>query len=126
MKSLVYWFVRLGSELRQVVGVILAALLLSSCNHLEKGKVVKKIYEPSNTYPIFIPMRIGRVTTLIPMIMHDDEDFILEISGIHNSDTLNERVYVTKNCYNNLSVGDSWVKTQDCSFTDDNNTKTEK
>ena len=103
--------------------LIILSLFLISCNHLERGTVLKKEYEPEHSYTVLIPIRIGRVTTFIPHRVIDNEDFVLTIEGEYKGELIHEHVYVTEQCYNSLKNGDTWNKTKDCSFQDENNLK---
>lgn len=105
---------------------ILAIILLASCNHLEKGTVLKKHYEPEHSYVSFIPIMTGKTTILVPYIVTDNEDYVLTIEGFYNKEVVHETVYVSKQCYESLNSGDLWVKDQYCSFTDNNNSKVEQ
>lgn len=102
---------------------IMVAMVMLSCNHLEKGTVLKKEYEPKRSYVSFIPMIIGKVTTLIPYVITDNEDFVLTVEGEYNGEIVHENVYVTKKCYEQMQAGSLWTKDETCSFTDSNNSK---
>lgn len=103
--------------------MIIGIITLISCNHLEKGTVLKKDYEPEHSYTMIQPMRVGKVTMMIPHRVTDYEDFVLTIEGEYKGEIIHEHVYVSKQCYNSLKPGDTWNKTDDCTFSDENNVK---
>lgn len=109
---------------------ILLASVLFSCNHLEEGEVVGKHYEPYNEYIMMMPITIstGKTTStmMIPYFIQDNEDFVLHVKGEYKGKERIEEVYVSKACYTQMQNGDRWYKTEDCSFSDNNNIETEQ
>lgn len=73
-----------------------------------------------------MPIRIGKVTMFVPYTVYDNPDYVITIEGQYDNKTIHEHVYVTENCYNSLSPGTTWYKTEDCSYSDTNNTKERK
>ena len=90
--------------------ILILAVALIGCTHLEKGHVVDKIYEPDRTYMIMMPMvrSNGKTTytTYYPMLMHDNEDFILTIEDSVDGEIVHENVYVTEDYFNKYNLGD--------------------
>ena len=115
---------RLNNKLRYSLYAVLACVLLVSCNHLEDGTVISKRYEESNRNLMLMPMRIGKVTIMQQYWIYDDEDWVITIEGEKDGKMIHEDVYVTRKCYEALNYGDTWVKADDCSFSDENNSKT--
>jgi hypothetical protein len=107
--------------MKTIILLIIISLLMA-CNHLKQGKIVNKHYEPTRTYTMLMPTVIGKTTILIPYIMHDDEDWVLTVEGVYDGEMRTENVYVSPQCYRQ-NIVEYWTKDQDCSYTDDNNTK---
>lgn len=109
--------------------VIFLIILLTNCGEpLKRGTVVEKCYEPERTYFIYLPMTMisGKTSYifLMPMIMHDSEDYVITIEGRNaNNETQTETYYVTKEQYECISTGDTFVAGEDCSTADNNNSK---
>lgn len=112
-------------ELKQIL-FSLIILLIYSCNHLEEGTVLRKEYEHKRIYTQFITVTTGKICSIVPYIIIDNEDFILIIEGRYNGEIIQEQVYVTEKCYNSIKIGEKWVNTEDCSFDDLNNSKSKK
>ncbi len=112
---------------RYVFYALLGCILLMGCNHLEEGTVVNKHYEPMEQNLVFIPLVMSNgkttTTTLIPYFVTDNEDYVLHIKGVYKGEEVIEKVYTSKECYESMQNGDGWVKTQYCSFSDNNNSK---
>jgi hypothetical protein len=54
--------------------------------------------------------------TYIPMMMHDDEDYVITVDGYTDEhEEKIERFYLTKEKYNCLSVGQYFNVDKDCS-----------
>jgi len=113
--------------MKKLISLLIICISLTSCNHLEKGEVIGRHYEPTTQDMLILPLVIstGKTTTtmMIPYYVTDYEDYVLHIKGVHKGKEIIERVYVTKECYNNLKDGAKWYKDDTCSFSDDNNTK---
>lgn len=106
-------------------------LHFSSCsNKLSEGDIIEKKYEPTRTYVSFIPLvtSYGKNihTTMIPYVVTDYEDYILVIKGKYEGKETIENIYINKEQYECLSVGEHFNITQDCSKSDDNNLKIRK
>lgn len=105
----------------QIIIVLLGIVCLASCNKLHDGTVIKMHIEPERTYTYLMPIyhRIGKVTTVtyIPIIRHDDEDYVITIDGFTEEDH-EERIedfYVSKAKYECIKVGDHFYIDKDCS-----------
>ena len=108
--------------------VLLAVVFLcGGCNKLKEGYVISKHYEPTTSYMMLMPMYIsdGKSTTLImiPYWITDYEDWVVTIEGKYNGEVRTEDVYVSQKQYECLQKGSHFKLGDDCSTTDDNNTK---
>lgn len=101
----------------------LIAVAFMACNHLEEGTVINMHYEPATKNLMLIPMKVGDITILQQFWVHDNEDWVLTIQGYDGTDLIHENVYVSKECYNQMAISDTWHITDECSFSDDNNHK---
>jgi hypothetical protein len=99
------------------------SFLFSSCNKLEKGIIIKKRYEKPERNLTLIPTKIGSVTIMQSYWIHDNEDFIITIEGNKDGKIIHQDVYITKQCYEELNAGDTWIKSKDCEYNDENNDK---
>lgn len=99
------------------------SILFASCNHLEKGVIIKKRYEKPERNLTLIPTKIGSVTIMQSYWIHDNEDWIITIEGNKNGKIIHKDVYITKQCYQELKAGDTWIKSADCEYSDENNDK---
>lgn len=110
--------------------LILLPLLFIGCNELEQGDVVAKRFEPQRQYMAFFPLIIsnGKSTSviMIPYMVTDYEDWVVTITGIADGDTLTEEVYVSREKYECLYVGDHMIVDSGCVKTDNNNVKVRK
>ena len=106
--------------------VLFLLFAIVACNHLEKGEVISKRHEPENTFVMIMPIRVGKTTMMIPYIIHDNEDWVITVKGKYEGDDETDEVYVFESCFNSLKNGDTWVKSQGCSYSDNNNEKTRK
>jgi hypothetical protein len=95
---------------------ILVLFILGSCNQVESGTVIDKRYEEASRDLILIPTRVGKTAIMQQYWIYDNEDWVIIIEG-------GKRVYVTRKYYEVLNKGDRWVKTDSCSFRDNNNSK---
>ena len=109
---------------RHLLYTLLACVFLVCCSHLEDGTVIGKRYEEANRNLVLIPTIVGKVTIMHQYWVYDNEDWVITIEGEKDGKMIHEDVYVTKECYEALNLGDTWIKTDDCSFSDDNNGKT--
>ena len=109
---------------RYLLHILLAFGFLASCNHLEDGTVIRKRHEKASMSLMFIPMKVGKATIMQQYWIYDNQDWVITIEGEKGDKMMQEDVYVTKQCYEALNCGDHWIKTDDCSFSDDNNSKT--
>ena|ERR1700748_2036887 len=96
------------------VYLLLFLILACSCNELKEGTITKKYTEPEHDYLYMLPIAhtisTGKTTsiyfTYIPVMMHDDEDFVIEITGKnHLGENLIEHFYTSKERYNKLDIG---------------------
>lgn len=106
-------------------------LLLTNCGEtLKRGTIVEKRYEPERDYFIYLPMTMisgkSSYIFMMPMMMHDNEDFVITIKGRNPDNEVQvETYYVSKKQYECMTVGDTFVAGEDCSINDNNNSKRE-
>lgn len=98
-------------------------LFITSCeqNNIEEGIIIGKRYEKLDTNLIYLPITIGRLTIVQRHYIYNNEDWIITIEGYEYGKTIRQDVYVTGEYYETLNYGDTWIKTDDCSFIDNNN-----
>mgnify|MGYP003635852840 CR=1 FL=1 len=113
---------RLKKLLSYIIYSVLA-VVMASCNHLEEGVVVSKRYEEATQHLMLIPVTVGKTTIIQQYWVYDSEDWVIKIKGVHEGEIEYESVYVTRECYEALEKGNLWIKTESCSYSDDNNTK---
>jgi hypothetical protein len=118
---------RLNNKLSYALYTLLGCVILTGCNQLEEGTVVDKHYEPMEQNLVLMPLVMSNgkttTTTMIPYFVTDNEDYVLHIKGIYRGEEVIEKVYTSKECYEQMQNGDKWTKTQYCSFSDNNNQK---
>lgn len=72
--------------------------------------VTGKRHEPARHYTTMVPVSTGRSTVLVPVVHHDDEDWVLIVSWVDLShDPPRERsgvLYVDQATYERVEVGD--------------------
>lgn len=107
--------------------LLCTVFLFSSCQKMKYGNVVEKWHEPDRTYVYMMPMvhSTGKTTftTFIPMIMHDNEDWCIKVTGIGvNGDTITRTYYVDSIAYDTLSVG-KFICVDGACDDDENNTE---
>jgi hypothetical protein len=106
---------------------LLVALTLISCNHLTEGDIVSKNIEAERSYTSILPLYIqsGKVRTMImvPYIIHDDEDYVVQITGDYKGEKRTETLYLTKEKYQCVVVGGHLTIDGNCSTSDNGNTK---
>lgn len=78
---------------------LMILLVLSGCHRLEEGLVIEKEYQPTRTYTIMQPMRIGKVTMLVPHRVTDYEDWVLTVEGAYGAEIIHEHIYVSNACF---------------------------
>ena len=90
-------------------GLLLVLVLMIGCAKppLMDTRVLDKTYEPANSTLIMMPMVVGKTTMFIPIMLHDDEDFVLNVMGYTESgDRKCRRIYVDRSRYESTNVGD--------------------
>tara|TARA_R110000772_G_C12925962_1_gene399088 strand:+ start:132 stop:491 length:360 start_codon:yes stop_codon:yes gene_type:complete len=113
---------KLKNKLSYAIYIVLT-VVMASCNHLEEGIVVSKRYEEPTQNLMLIPMTVGKTTIMQQYWVYDSEDWVITIEGVHEGEIEYESVYVTRECYEALEKGNLWIKTESCSYSDNNNTK---
>ncbi len=89
------------------ISIMLVILLftLAGCGYGEyKGNVIDKKYIPSKT--IMTPMHIGKTMYVMPI--YYSEKYEIKIEKEENSEIKNTWLTVSKEQYENISIGDCW------------------
>ena len=86
-------------------------LSLAGCSSAKEGRVYEKVYEPESTFIMImmIPIPAGKSTVMtpLPMIVHDDEDWILKVeSYTDRGQRVTSSFYVNEDVYAQYLVGD--------------------
>lgn len=97
--------------MKKIFIVILLGVIVSCTSPITEGHVVKKMYEPERTYTQMVPITrmSGKttVTTYIPQIVHDDEDFYVIFENKNEDGEVVQRtIAVQKSFYERVSTGD--------------------
>ncbi len=115
---------------KAVIILYVVALLFCGCNKLKEGKVLSKHYEPETQYMMLMPVCVSTgksmITVMIPYWITDNEDWVVEIEGVHDGERVVESVYVSQKQYWCLREGSHLTLGDDCSEEDENNTKEER
>lgn len=114
-------------KIEYLISIVMIIIIVFSCEpKLKQGRIVETRFEPRRTYVMLIPMRIGKITTLIPYTIIDNEDWVVTIEGEYEGEIIQEDFYVTEERYNCVQRGDIFIVSKDCSMEDNNNDKTKK
>lgn len=113
-----------------LISILILILFIGCQNSIKNGTIVKKWYEPDNTYILYVPFVVtdGKYTKtiLMPYLIYDKEDFCIKIRGVNYvGDTITKTFFINKSSYDTLNVGD-YIHVDDYCDADKNNTKTEK
>jgi hypothetical protein len=98
-------------------------------SEIKEGEVYAKAYEEERTWVMLMPMTISNgkttTTTFIPMLMHDDEDYIIKIRAFNEDKEKWEKrtFYVTKEVYKSTSEGDWFLFDKNYAETQDRHVK---
>ena len=107
-----------------IYGLALLLSALASCNRgPDSGLIVDKHYEPERTYFSLLPVYNGKSFSYIPVTNYDGEDFILVIQATKRDGIIYRNVYVSPECYYSSEIGETWQRSNDCTFRDENNTR---
>jgi len=91
-----------------LIVIMLACLLGCSKPPLHNTRVLDKQYEPARSTLIMMPMMVGKVMIMIPVMLYDDEDYVLNVMGYtETGERKCRRIYVSKEQYDVIYVGDS-------------------
>src|SRR5690242_10481196 len=91
--------------------LLILLILFTSCQKMKYGNIISKHYEPENEYIYFNTIMIsngnnGFTTMMVPMYVHDNEDWVIEVSGIGvEGDSITREYYVTEQQYRNYKQG---------------------
>ena len=118
----------LGGSMKKIFIILVVVLVMIGCEQIKEGKVIEKWYEEENTFVSLVPVVnvIGktRLTTMMPMINYDDEDFVIKIEQY---DKKTRDIYLTKDTYTKINIGDWFIVDKDiCETTDEHITKSQK
>jgi hypothetical protein len=104
--------------------IVICILGLSYCSDsIKEGEITKKWYEPESTIMMLMPITISNgksfSTMMVPMWIHDDEDFVIQITAYNEKKEKfqTKTLYLTEELYNSIFVGDYFVQCVGC---DDN------
>jgi len=67
-----------------LVGIIIT-LLVSCTPAISEGEVIHKWYEEETNNVMMVPITIGKITTMQSQMIHDDEDWCIEITGFNDA-----------------------------------------
>lgn len=104
--------------MKKIAFIVIIVLLISGCNELKQGIVIKKWHEAARTYVQMIPITTvhtaGKTTyttmKMIPYVIYDDEDFCILIEGkTDRGKTKQETYYLTEGIYEAIRVGDTFI-----------------
>ena len=102
------------------INTVFACLfMLLACGHdIHEGQVIEKYHEPSRIYTYTSMVMIGK--TMIPQVhtVYDDEDWIIVVKGVKDTDTIIESFYINESNWKCLSVGDVFNDSIPCSTYD--------
>jgi len=90
--------------------MIFLLFALVSCENIKYGNVTSKQYRPEMTWVSIIPIphTIGKVTvtTMIPIIHHRNESWVINVSGIGDKgNKMEDCFYVDKIAFDTISIG---------------------
>lgn len=86
-----------------IVVLFLAIMILSACvPSVTSGTVIEKKHEPERSWIQMMPMKVGKITSYIPITHHDDEDWILIIS---DSEGNKGYINVDKSTFESVEIG---------------------
>lgn len=113
--------------------IVIVSLILLSCEHeLKEGTIVIKYEEPERNYwyMMTIPhtFSTGKTTTTyytyIPIMMHDDRDFVITIHGTTDKgEEKDETFYLTESTFIKLKLGQRFCVSDDCTKSPNEDTK---
>lgn len=97
---------------RFICAVLLLTLLFCCCgcsNKITHGEVYKKEYRDAYTTVMMIPLVISTgkttTTTMIPYTVHYPERYVIHIKDFDGKEWITEDFYVTKDVFDQVSVG---------------------
>ena len=104
---------RPSSAIAGVLWLFSFILILSAGCHSEPentwGMVIDKHHEPESTWTQTIPVRSGEMTTTVPVIHTDDEDWILVVRGwTQHGEETTEEFHVDSQTYESIRIGDQF------------------
>jgi hypothetical protein len=91
-----------------LISVFVLIGLVSGCSApiLSSGVVIEKRHEPESTVLIMVPIQTGKTTMMIPMYIHDDEDWIVRIEGVWDGEVVQNTLYLPREYWELVEVGD--------------------
>lgn len=99
--------------MKKILLVLVVILLFVSCDRpIHEGEVVAKRYEEATRRFMLMPVAFptGKTVSvrMIPFLIYDDEDFIVNIQKYDGEETRTRTLYVTQEVFNAVSIG-SWL-----------------
>jgi len=106
-----------------VFGLVVLLCVILTCMIFGKGCtpeitdgiIITKIYEPAteemSLLPIAVPSGKSTSIMLIPYMIYDDEDYIIEIQKVMDNRNVpvSRRLYITKEEFDSVNIGDTFV-----------------
>lgn len=110
--------------MKRIFFIIVLVTTLISCQKMKYGNIEERWYESSRTFVMLMPITTGKVTVMIPYVVHDNADWCIKVKGIgEKGDTITKTYYVTSEAYDTLTIGKFICVDGNCDE-DLNNTKT--
>ena len=106
-----------GDRMRAVFIIIMVIIIMggfimiTGCSNREiSGTVVDREHQPESEQIHLQPMVVGKITMLMPMVIHDDEDWLLQIKYYHTrkNEYKTRWIYVTEQEYSLYMNGDTY------------------
>ena len=92
--------------MRKAILVLLAVLVLVSCEQIKEGEIIRKEYQPSRRYVTYTHTHVGKSTVSTPVYHSRSERFIVKLRGRLKDGTIDTReIYVSEREYLNYRIG---------------------
>ena len=90
--------------------IILISSLCGCSNAISAGEVYQKVFKEEHTQVRLIPLIITDGNThrvmQIPYVVHYPDRYVVYVKSFQDGDLVTEDFYVTKDVYDNISIGD--------------------
>lgn len=93
--------------MRIAVYVTIIALISSCGKELDRGVIICKWYEAPRTYQYCTTIMCGKTPITTWHTGYDDEDYMIQIEGIIDGDTIHNDIEVTPQEFNDWNIQDS-------------------